>query len=525
MDSHTLKILSMKKLVLSLLLLFPVLIYAQNSCDFFKFRKIKIEKTDLNTVQSDFGPSFVNGELWFSAFTPEEINKLAAGKDKGVFYNIFSVSADKEGNVNGAKSVQFEKISAGYHAGPVSYCEKTGELFVTLSNFENPEIRNKVYRKADVRLKIVIAEKKGAEWQVTGQFPFNDSTYSVGHPSISVTGDTIIFASDKPDSGLGMTDLYMSVRSDGKWGEPVNLGDKINTPFDEMFPFFMNGSLLFYASNKGDNAKDDFDILYSCKEGTSFAKPVMLNDLNTDKDDFGFVVHPKQKIGYFVSQRDGGSGDDDIYKIRFTGDYNLELVVMDRKTNIPFTNPKVKFSDNNAGIINGVLISRTLPENSSITATTEYEGYMNASKTFNTTDRPYGIIKDTIWIEKVEIKQVFVMENIFYDFDKWKILPESEIELNKLVKILNDNPTWKVELGSHTDARGTDSYNMILSKKRSDSAVKYIVEHGIAKDRIIAKGYGETQLVNHCTNGVECPDEVHRKNRRTEFKILEMDGK
>lgn len=515
----------MKKLVLSLLLVFPVLIYAQNSCDFFKFRKINIEKTDLNTIQSDFGPSFVNGELWFSAFTAEEINKLAAGKDKGVFYNIFNVSADKEGNVNGAKSVQFEKISAGYHAGPVSYCEKTGELFVTLSNFENPEIRNKVYRKADVRLKIVIAEKEGAEWQVTGQFPFNDSTYSVGHPSISVTGDTLIFASDKPDSGVGMTDLYMSVRSNGKWGEPVNLGDKINTPFDEMFPFFMNGSLLFYASNKGDNAKDDFDILYSCKEGTSFAKPVMLNDLNTDKDDFGFVVHPKQKIGYFVSQRDGGSGDDDIYKIRFTGDYNLELVVMDRKTNIPFTNPKVKFSDNNAGIINGVLISRTLPENSSITATTEYEGYMNASKTFNTTDRPYGIIKDTIWIEKVEIKQVFVMENIFYDFDKWNILPESEIELNKLVKILNDNPSWKVELGSHTDARGTDSYNMILSKKRSDSAVKYIVEHGIAKDRIIAKGYGETQLVNHCTNGVECPDEVHRKNRRTEFKILEMDGK
>ena len=515
----------MKKLVLSLLLVFPVLIYAQNSGDFFQFRKINIEKTDLNTSQSDFGPSFVNGELWFSAFTQEEIKKLSAGDQKGVFYNIFSVNADKEGNVNGTKSVQFEKISAGYHAGPVSYCEKTGELFVTLSNFENPEIKNKVYRKADVKLKIVMAKKEGAEWKVTGQFPFNDSTYSVGHPSISVTGDTLIFASDKPDSGVGMTDLYMSVRSNGKWGDPVNLGDKINTPYDEMFPFFFESSMLFYASNKGNNTKDDFDILYACKEGNSFANPVLLSDLNTEKDDFGFVIHQKEKVGYFVSQREGGLGDDDIYKVTFKGEHKLELVVMDKKSMIAVQNPKVKFSDNVLGDLAGILISRLLPESSSIIATSEVEGYQNSSKTISTVGKPYGIIRDTIWIEKVEIGQKFVMENIFYDYDKWDILPESEVELNKLIAIMKDNPSWKVELGSHTDSRGTDPYNLILSQKRSDSAVGYIVNHGVSKDRIIAKGYGETQLVNHCKNGVECPDDVHRKNRRTEFKILEMDGK
>jgi outer membrane protein OmpA-like peptidoglycan-associated protein len=139
--------------------------------------------------------------------------------------------------------------------------------------------------------------------------------------------------------------------------------------------------------------------------------------------------------------------------------------------------------------------------------------------------KPYGIIKDTLWIEKLEVKKKFVMENIFYDFDKWNILPESEIELNKLIKVMNDNPGWKVELSSHTDARGSDSYNMILSQKRSDSAVSYIVKSGISKDRIIARGYGETQLVNRCKNGVKCPDEEHRKNRRTEFQILEMDNK
>jgi outer membrane protein OmpA-like peptidoglycan-associated protein len=123
------------------------------------------------------------------------------------------------------------------------------------------------------------------------------------------------------------------------------------------------------------------------------------------------------------------------------------------------------------------------------------------------------------------VGQKFVMENIFYDFDKWDILPESEMELNKLIKIMNDNPSWKVELGSHTDSRGSDSYNETLSQKRSDSAVGYIIKNGINENRIIAKGYGESQLVNHCKNGVECTDEEHRQNRRTEFKILEMDGK
>jgi outer membrane protein OmpA-like peptidoglycan-associated protein len=128
-----------------------------------------------------------------------------------------------------------------------------------------------------------------------------------------------------------------------------------------------------------------------------------------------------------------------------------------------------------------------------------------------------------IQIEKVEVGQKFVMENIYYDYDKWDILPESEVELNKLVKVMKDNPSWKVELGSHTDSRGTHEYNETLSQKRSDSAVNYIVSQGISRNRITAKGYGETQPVNECKDGVSCTEEQHQQNRRTEFTILEMD--
>ncbi|MDO8951985.1 MAG: hypothetical protein Q7U86_05125, partial [Draconibacterium sp.] len=183
----------MKKIFLILLAVFPMFINAQSGCNFFDFRKLEIEKTNLNTTQIDFGPAFVEDELWFSAFTDEEIRRLAKGDNKDIFYNLYNLKTDEEGNVTGPKNVQFEAISAGFHAGPVSYCKKTQELFVTLSNFDNPEIKNNVYQKANIRLKIIITKKNNGVWTVTEEFPFNDPAYSVGHPTISVTGDTLFF--------------------------------------------------------------------------------------------------------------------------------------------------------------------------------------------------------------------------------------------------------------------------------------------------------------------------------------------
>ena len=512
----------MKKIVLMLFTVLPLLLAAQDDCNFFEYRTMKVEKTGINTAQSDFGPAIVNGELWYAAYTPEEIEKLAKGKSKNVFYNLYSSSIDNDGNVSIAKQPQLEQLSAGYHAGPASYCEKTKELFVTLSNYDNPEIRNKVYRKAEVRLKIIVAKMVNGNWQLIEEFPFNDPTYSVGHPAISVTGDTLFFASNKPETGLGETDLYMSIRKNGVWGNPINLGRRINSDDDDMFPFYFNGGTLFFASNRGVTEPKNFDIYYSCLSGSGFGEPKSVDALNTNADDFGLIIEPNGKYGFFASRKEGGMGDDDIYKVKFTGEYSLQLVVLDKKTMQEIPMPRVSFSDNVSGSFSGNTIERILTENSTITATTQINGYQNSSVTISTTGKPFGVIKETILVEKVEVGQKFVMENIYYDFDKWNILPESAAELDKLVKIMNDNPGWKVELGSHTDSRGNDTYNMQLSQKRSDSAVAYIVEHGINNNRITAKGYGETQLVNRCANGVDCTEEEHRQNRRTEFKILEM---
>ncbi|MCY1722534.1 OmpA family protein [Prolixibacteraceae bacterium Z1-6] len=514
----------MKRVLLFLLGIIPIMLSAQNNCVYFeKMVKLSIEKTDLNTTESDFGPAFVGDELWFSAFTDEEIQKLAEGKSKDIFYDLYTSKVDTKGNVTGNKLIKLADISQGYHAGPVSYCEATGELFVTLSNFENPEIRNKVYQKADIRLKIIIVEKQNGVWTKTGELPFNDPTYSVGHPSVTSTGDTLYFVSDIPGKGFGGTDIYMAVRNNGVWGEMLNMGDKINTDGNEMFPFIYKDKMLIFSTN-GRGSGDDLDIYHVGMFGDNMTAVSEIPELNSDGDDFGFVIHKNEEVGYYTSNKTGGIGNDDIYKVILEkqGKYELELVVMDKKTKQPVKGARLSVG-NVLKVLTGLIFKQELEKDKTYTFKTDMDGFMNDSKTISTVGKPFGIIRDTLWIEKVKVGQKFVMENIYYDFDKWNILPESEVELDKLVKVMNDNSDWKVELGSHTDSRGSDSYNLTLSQKRSESAVGYIVSKGISKERIIAKGYGETELVNKCDDGVKCSEADHRKNRRTEFKILEMD--
>jgi outer membrane protein OmpA-like peptidoglycan-associated protein len=513
----------MKRTLLILVYTLPLFLSAQTNSYFLKNVAIEVEKTDINTTESDFGPAFVGDELWFSAFSGEEIAKLQQGNSKDVYYNIYASPVDSKGNLRGGKEVKLQGISAGYHAGPVSYCEQTGELFVTLSNYENPEIKNVVFQKANIPLQIIILKKSGSSWSRVADIPFNSSTYSVGHPAISASGDTLFFASNIPDKGYGGTDLYMTVRENGRWGEMQNLGEDINTNADDMFPY-LYGKRLIYASAGRPDGEGGLDIYFADIERNGFGSPENFTELNSSEDDFGLVIHADDEVGYYTSRKSGGMGSDDIYKVLFEGQYDLELLVRDTKSGDPMPNVQVAFNDGKTLTTNSMgMITRDLEKNTDYVATTELDGYMNDSKTFSTENQPYGTMKVVLNVEKVEVGQKFVMENIYYDFDKWNILPESEVELNKLVKIMKDNPSWKVELGSHTDSRGSDAYNEKLSRKRSESAVNFIVSQGISRNRITAKGYGETQLVNECDDGMECTEEQHRKNRRTEFKILRMD--
>jgi outer membrane protein OmpA-like peptidoglycan-associated protein len=524
MKKSILKIIKMKKAILTIFFALPFFVFAQKDCNFFDHRIVQIEKTNINTSGSDMGPSFVNDELWYSAFTSQEIQELSKEKSKGIFYHLFSTSINANGDLTGGKDTKLAGISSGRHAGPVSYCEATGELFVTLSNYDEPDIKNAIFKKADIRLKIAIAKEINGDWKITEELPFNSSKYSVGHPAITTTGDTLYFTSNMPNSTLGGTDLYRSVREDGKWGEPVNLGNKINTTGDEMFPFVYHDGTLIFASNGKKAGATDLDLYYSCSSGDSYTEPISLSEFNSNADDFGLVIHKNGKVGYFSSQREDGVGDDDIYKVLFEkGVFKLELLVRDKDNLQPIPSALVSFSDGQKLLTdrNGI-IRRDLDYNTGYTATSEIKGYMDISVSFSTGDTDLGVIKETIDAEKLAVGKKFTVDNIYYNFDKWDLLPKSKEVLDRLVRIMKENPELKAELGSHTDCRGTDAYNMKLSQKRSDSAVKYIISKGISSDRIISKGYGETQLVNNCDDGVPCTEEQHRMNRRTEFKILEI---
>lgn len=510
----------MKNILTVLLIVLPGLLVAQQENNFLQNTKKEIGKTAINTSNSDFGPAFVNNELLYSSFSEKEIEQLSKGKTKGVFYDLYATPINANGSLRDGKKQLIKDISKGFHSGPVSYCEKTGELFVTLSNFDNPDTRNKVYKKSNIRLRIVVLKMKDGAWEIVDEMPFNNEKYSVGHPAISQSGDTIYYSSNNPETSFGRTDLYMSIRNHGEWGEAINLGENINSENTEMFPFlFEDNTLIFSSDNKGDMG---LDLYYSKMNKNGFEKPVALNELNSNADDFGLIIHKNGRLGYFASNREQGQGNDDIYSVTFEGVYKLELLVVDKLSGEEITAPKVKFDDGIGTNINGNMLTRSLNANKRIVASTEIDGYMNNSKTITTENKPFGVIRDTLFVEKVVVGQIFALENIFYDYDKWDILPESKHELNRLVEIMNENPSWKVELGSHTDSRGNDDYNQKLSQKRSNAAVDYIVLAGIDKNRIVAKGYGESHLVNKCANGVQCSDAEHRINRRTEFKIIEL---
>ncbi len=419
-----------------------------------------IEHPDsVNSIASDISPCIIGSQLYYSSVRKSWWEKQSRLRKNIAFYNQYQVPLDTRGQIKKGIGRQLVPgLGNDYHQGPVSYCAATGELFVTQSNTSNPDSVRRMVPRTNIRLKLVIMKRESGEWEKTGELPFNDKRYHYAHPAISAMGDTLVFSSDMP-GGRGQSDLYMSVRKSGQWGMPVNLGEVVNTTGNEMFPTFLPGGLLSFASNGHPGCYGFLDIWY-----TTFPKISQVKNagekINTQFDDFGLIIGTSLEVGYLSSNRQG-TGSDDIFRV--------DIIARSR-------------------ILKGrVPVART---------------------------------GQPVLLCHKEVEKSFVLKNINYDYDKWDILSESEIELDKLVQVMNDKRGIKVELGSHTDARGNNQYNMRLSQKRSDSAVNYIVSKGIDRSRIIAKGYGETQIINHCKNGENCPDWEHRQNRRTEFKII-----
>ena len=486
---------------------------------------LKISEISSNSIHSDFGPAIVRDTLFFTTFNDKLLRMSDDILKKKEFYDLYKAALDKQGDIIG-KREPVEEFITRFNDGPVSWCQKTGELFIT-QNYIDQSVKPKPFQNEVNRLRIIVAKWINGKWKTVYSFPYNNLKYSVGHPAVTESGDTLVFSSDKP-GGYGETDLYYSIRKNDKWDTPVNLGPKINTDQKEEFAFITDKSfggfyLIFSSKRKGGNG--GFDLYYTrfpsdYSEIGHFESPV-----NTISDDFAMTIPSGADYGYLTSNRPG-TGDDDIYKFTFKRNSAppkpkfREVYVFDKSSLHPIPGAEVILCDkksyktDEAGKIESLSCLETDCE-----ANASAFGYPGKSKILVACNKnSQELTRDTIWMNII-VNEKIALRNIYYDFDKWNILPDAAQELDRLVSLMKENPAMKVELGSHTDDRGTEPYNLKLSQLRAQSAVDYIVSKGIDKSRIKGTGYGKTQLIHKGVDGKKCTPTQNRENRRTEIFI------
>ncbi|MDR3706092.1 MAG: OmpA family protein [Paludibacteraceae bacterium] len=505
-------------------------------------RKYKISDLKMNSGAQDFGASFYKNQLTFTS-SRKGFNPFRSkyNWNKKPFLDIYVADIEPNYEISNIRYWN-KKTNKKWHQGPISFAKDGNFAAYTRNNYTDT-----IPKDGIVRLQLFFIHFENGEWTEPEPFYLNSSTYSVGHPSLSKDGNTMYFVSDMP-GGYGGSDIYVVTKAPGSnsWGKPVNLGDKINTEANELFPFYEDkGGLLFFSSN-GLNGLGGLDVYVATKTPRGFENIQNLGaPINTRYDDFSYIIAENHKYGYLSSNRTSGKGDDDIYKFTFSGDFkqtipspkpipvktdtfkgfSYRLYVFNKESHKPIFNADVKLGDFKQTTDGAGFTSRTIVNAIDYKVAVSAVGYKDKHLRVTVpTFRDGYVMTDTVFLEP-NLNKKILLKNIYYDYDKSDILSESSVELDKLVTFMKDNPKLQVELSSHTDSRGSDSYNMTLSEGRAKSAVNYIVHHGVDALRITAKGYGETRLVNGCANGVKCTEAQHRQNRRTEVFITGGYGK
>lgn len=662
------------------------------------------EPVAFNTDRNHFSPIFFNkGLLVVSDAYLKSYNRSPYNWNGLPYLNLYHVPFTAGDSVFGMHDRLPNIINSKYNEGPASLNKEETLMAFSRNNFHKGRIRRSI--DGINKINIFFADHKNGRWSNVRPFEFNNNQYSMGHPALTSDGKTMYFVSDMP-GGYGGTDLYVSKLVEGKWTRPVNLGPNVNSEGNEMFPFVLNDSLLYFSSN-GLGGLGGLDVFYSeiVKEG-DFPLPTNVGyPINSYSDDFGYIYNSATKTGFFTSNREGGSGGDDIYRFRYSPK-PMKILVADKKTNKPLPGAALEIYEEDRLVAKGktdgegygefflkgcaeyrivselknypteiktvqtvcplpakeplvVLMSKlelkgnvydrylnkniadaeveiTEVESNKVIGTIKSDGegnfvfpllpckeykvvsrsgklpqvektfksacdkaedsYINLLmgvqpekgviinifvteeqtgepiagakiKLFNSTDGSLNemladedgkyetVVKENQTINlqaqkvgffstsksKAEIKTtsrdrkitrelkllrlkeggIIALEGIFYDLGKFNIRPDAARVLDYVVQVMEENPTMKIELGSHTDSRGSDQDNLVLSENRAKAAAEYIIGRGISPDRITGKGYGETQLKNRCGNGVKCSEAEHQLNRRTEIRILD----
>lgn len=492
---------------------------------------------DYNSPYSEFAPSFYKEGVIFSS--DRDTGNLARYRstwNSKDFLDLYKVNVD-------SSSINFvakfgDKINTRLHESTSITTNDGNTLYFTRNNFnEGKFVKDE---KGVIRLKIFRAELVDEIWSNIEELSFNNDSYSVAHPALSPDQKTLYFASDMPGT-LGESDIFkVAINEDGSFGKPINLGDVINTEARETFPFVTSESIL-YMSSDGHPGLGGLDVFATKIADGKFDGYVanVGEPVNSKMDDFTFVFKEDTRTGYFASNRAGGQGADDIYALLETIPLALECTqeitgtVRDKITNAVLVGATVKVIDeNNEEIFSTITDSEgnytlSIDCNKGNFVRAMTQGYVPSEEYLEKSDSKPKIIDFYLERDTVtagfgdDLAKLLQLSTIYFDFDKYNIRSDSEVEVEKVIAAMEKYPSLKIKVNSHTDSRGKDSYNLSLSQKRAESTVNYMIAKGIAKDRLQGQGYGETKLINKCSNGVKCSAVNHELNRRSEFIILE----
>ncbi|MFL1896290.1 OmpA family protein [Aquimarina sp. 2-A2] len=500
-----------------------------------------LRNLSINTKFSDFGPMFYNEKLVYSsAADTSNYTTRRYHWNQQPFLNLLV------GNLNASRTdatfeAEFSKeLNSKYHEATVSFSPDMRKLYFTRNNYDKRLGRDedgvnhlKLY-SADI-----IEENGEIEWINIIELPFNSDEYSVGHPSVSPDGKKLYFVSDMPGS-IGATDIFVvDILGDNQYTQPKNLGAQINTYGREMFPYITEKALYFASDGHlGLGGLDVFESNYTY----AFDTPINLGaPLNSNLDDFGFIIKEKENKGFVCSNRKSGKGDDDIYSFeRFPVEKCIQTLngnIRSAKTGDPISGGTVSLYSNKGDKVeevetnsNGEYVFASEPE---CGKTYKIEAGKSGFKTKNenvSISKNAG--KTTVPITLESINELIVEEKgilkikigiVYFDLGKHKIRNDAAIELDSIVFLMQEYPNMTIKIESHTDSRAPDNYNLKLSDNRAKATRDYIISKGIDAKRIeSAVGYGETRLINECQNEVPCPEIRHQQNRRSEFIIVQL---
>lgn len=477
---------------------------------------------DINSDKySSFGGVLTNDNTFYFTSSRNEARKTY-GANEQPYLDIYSATYNANGTFS--EPAPIGDVNSKWHDGPAAVTADGNTMYFASESFKESKQfeRDKENNLKMGQVYLYRATKTDGKWGNIEPLPFNDKTYSSGNPAISADGKTLYFVSNR-EGGQGGNDIWkVEVKGDNSYGEPQNLGPKVNTDGNDNFPYITEDNKLYFSSDrpKGFGGLDIYVMdMKSGTEAMNVGAPV-----NSGQDDFAFTFNTTKNIGFFSSNR-GTTGVDKMYSATPVCGVEAIVMVRDAKTGAPLASAKVAILDEK----NNVIETRTSDATGKVTYNIDCDraytiqasadGYVGNS--FPIAKTKGGIVNVNANLDPVEVivqDEIIVMNDIFFEFNKSNITKEAAFELDKAIEAMKKYPNMVVMVKAHTDNRGSDKYNMNLSNSRAKSTVQYMISKGIAKDRISGQGYGESQPKVDCKEN--CTEEQHAQNRRSEFIIV-----